>query len=176
MEEQIASIIHTNEKDKRKTKILFFLYFGSIFAAFIPLTIASLFAAMICVCVIATLYATKSSAEEDSLVEHHMAFMIKTFWRANIYVLICTIFALIFLLVAADYASLSPCLRSLNNFLLNVNFSKITALAELCEKTFVHNNMKQIIVAGIIALVPTLLYLFVQCAKVWVMIANDKIK
>ena len=180
MEEQITSIIKINEKDKRKTKTLFFLYFGSLFAAFIPLTIASLFAAMICICVVATLYATKSNAEEDSLTENHMKFMIRTFWRANLYVLICAIFAVIFILVAADYSSLSPCIRALDNFLINAantaNLSKIQALAELCEKSFIKDNLKQMITAGVVALGPTLLYLIVQCLKGWNMIANDKIK
>ncbi len=177
--ENIQNIIAKNEKEKRKILVLYTIFFGSFFIAIIPISIASIFAAMICVCTLSIIYAIRSNSEEDSLAENHMTYLIRTFWRANLYLFIMMFFAFTYLTVFADYIPILPCIKYMeNNFYFlarQANTQQLLSIFTPCKEEFFKHNQTHLRVSEFIAFSPTLVYLFLRCLKGWILVVQNKL-
>ncbi len=173
--EKIQNIILKNKKDRFKMMVMYFVFFVSYSVAIIPVSAASVFALMICVCTLAVIYSFRMNAEEDSLLENHTTFLIRTFWRSVLYLIISSFVALLYLLISVDYAPLSPCLEVLNNHIERADIRHIPQVIGLCNEIFIETNMVNIKIMAFIAFSPILLYLLVRCVKGWALIVQYKI-
>ncbi len=172
--EKIKTIIYKNKKDHLKMMIIYFVFFVSLSVAVIPISGASVFALMIGVCTLAVIYSLRMNAEEDSLLENHATFLIRTFWRANLYLLITSFIAMLYLLISVDYAPLSPCIEVLNKHIEKADIKHIPKVIQVCNEIFIETNMINIKIMAFIAFSPILLYLLVRCVKGWTLIVQHK--
>ncbi len=158
---------HISQKDKRIIYSSYIFLFLSMFATLIPINIASVFSLMICVCTLAAIYSVRSNAEEDSILENHMTFLIRTFWRANLYLLISIMLAGIYIAMFADYSAITPCVSYINDHLAtiieNSDISRIKKIMEPCSNAFYNNNKHYVMVTILLALLPLLTYLIYRC-------------
>lgn len=158
-------------KDFRNTIIVFVLLFGSLFFTLIPFSVASFFTLMLSICSVSGAYSLRSLAEEDSVLENHMTFFIMTFWRVALFLLITSIFAIMFLLIFSNYHRMGDCVRNMDNVIFSGlgsrNAGKVNTLFEYCSALFYKNNSLQIRGSMLIAFAPVVLYLFYRAIKCW---------
>ncbi len=177
--EDIQSIIADSDKEKRKILILYVVFFISFLAAIIPISVASIFATMICICTLSIIYSIRSNAEEDSLADNHMTYLIRTFWRANLYLIIMFFLAATYLLIFADYIPLHPCIRHIENHFLHLarhgDLQQFASGFAPCQKDFFLNNQRHLIISALIAFSPTLVYLLLRCLRGWVLVVQNKL-
>ena len=172
--EEIKTIINNKQKERYKIIALYIVFFLSFSIAIVPVSAAPVFALMICVCTLATIYSFRMNSEEDGLLENHTTFLIRTFWRSNLYLIITSFVAVLYLLVSVDYQPLGPCFDTLNSALNNGNFSRLIEIANICDDIFFEKNAYNIKVMGFIAFFPILLYLLLRCVKGWIHIVQYK--
>lgn len=162
--------------DFRNTKIAFVLLFGSLFLTLIPFSVASFFSLLLSICTLSGIYSMRSLAEEDSLVENHMNFLIMTFWRVALFVFITSIFATFFLLIFANYDKMDVCVRQIDHFAIGAALSRnggnFGDFFDRCSAFFLKNNAGQLRATSFIAFGPVLLYLLYRCQKGWKYIAS----
>jgi len=172
--EKIQNIISNQKIERQKIIVMYIIFFLSFSLALIPVSAASVFAIMICVCTLSTIYSFRMNSEEDSLLENHMTFLIRTFWRANLYLLITSFVGILFLLVSIDYQPLSPCINTISSTLQRGNFSLLSKILGVCNSIFIEKNWFNIKITAFIAFFPVLLYLLVRCVKGWALIIQYK--
>lgn len=168
------------EKEQKNILAFYVVFFVSIFISFIPVNIASLFAVMICVCTLSAIYSVRSTAEEDGITENHMTYLIRTFWRANLYVLIASLGSLLYLTIFVNYITLHPCLSYISDHWTYIvrqgNFDTIFSIMKQCGSVFYSKNYHHLIIAAFIAFSPSLLYLLLRCVRGWrLIIKNERI-
>lgn len=168
------------EKEQKNILAFYVVFFVSIFISFIPVNIASLFAVMICVCTLSAIYSVRSTAEEDGITENHMTYLIRTFWRANLYVLIASLGSLLYLTIFVNYITLHPCLSYISDHWTYIarqgNFDTISSIMKQCGSVFYSKNYHHLIIAAFIAFSPSLLYLLLRCVRGWrLIIKNERI-
>lgn len=153
----------TSKKDRKKIQWGYTVFFISFMVALIPVTVASLFAVMICVCTLAALYSMRSNADEDSLLENHATFLIRTFWRANLYLVMTTVLAGLYLTVFADYQPLKPCMMYLENNIVaiaqNASAERLMQIFKPCKETVIRKNLSHFVLSGLIITLPVGMYL-----------------
>ncbi len=172
--EEIQNIISNQKLERQKIIVMYIIFFLSFSLALIPVSAASVFAIMICVCTLSTIYSFRMNSEEDSLLENHMTFLIRTFWRANLYLLITSFVGILFLLVSIDYQPLGPCIDTISGTLQRGNFSLLSKILGVCNSIFIEKNWFNIKITAFIAFSPVLLYLLVRCVKGWALIIQYK--
>ncbi len=172
--EEIQNIISNQKLERQKIIVMYIIFFLSFSLALIPVSAASVFAIMICVCTLSTIYSFRMNSEEDSLLENHMTFLIRTFWRANLYLLITSFVGILFLLVSIDYQPLGPCIDTISGTLQRGHFSQLPKILGVCNSIFIEKNWFNIKITAFIAFSPVLLYLLVRCVKGWALIIQYK--
>ncbi len=165
----IRTSLVEQDKEKRTIMTIYMIFFLSLLVTLIPLSIASLFSFMICVCTLAGIYSIRSNAEEDSFAENHMSYLISTFWRANLYLFIAAMFAALYIGVMTDYAPLKPCMSYIDNYLVsavkNLDFSRLLRVTKSCEQPFMDRNNITFAITTLIAFLPALSYIAYRCFK-----------
>lgn len=161
--ENIQTIIDQKQKEKTKILSLYGVFFISFMITMVPLTLISIFTFMICICTLAMIYAIRMNAEEDSLLENHMMYLIYTFWRSCLYGVIFLGASVIYLLIFSDYLPLKPCLNFVLNdmgyMLGNGSFHSVGKILKACPALFFERNESTLLISGIIAFGPIFLYL-----------------
>ncbi len=157
----------SHEQQQKKIIFYYVFFFASLIIAIIPFTIASIFSFMICICTLSGLYSTRSIAEEDSLIENQMTFLIRTFWRVNLYLIFTGVFALLYMAFFAEYSSLKPCVNTFNRHFTYIsnNFSIeiMDKVSKGCRGNFIKDNYNHLIITALIAFGPILFYLLKRC-------------
>ncbi|PCJ99381.1 MAG: hypothetical protein COA45_04905 [Zetaproteobacteria bacterium] len=165
-------------KEQKKILTFYIVFFTSIFISLIPVNIASIFAIMICVCTLSALYSVRSTAEEDGLTENHMTYLIKTFWYANLYIVIASLGSLLYLTIFVNYIALQPCVSAISDHWTYIirqgTFELISKIMKPCGVDFYNKNQHHLIIAAFIAFSPSLFYLLLRCIKGWVLIMKNK--
>ncbi len=166
MNEILESDIRDNiDKDKRKILTCYGLFFISIFLALIPFGSVAIFAIMFCICVLAGIYSMRAKAYEGGFVHTHMTFLIRTFWRVNLYAIVTILFAGLYLFIFADYKSINVCIDVMSRAINMGDISRIEALITSCETLFFKENQKQLVISAVIALGPIAAYLLHRLLK-----------
>ncbi|MGN7437792.1 MAG: hypothetical protein ACTHOO_04035 [Alcanivorax sp.] len=172
--EEIQNIISQQKLERQKIIVMYIVFFLSFAVAIIPVSAASVFALMICVCTLSTIYSFRMNAQEDSLLENHTTYLIRTFWHACLYLIITSFVAFLFILVMIDYESLSACPGAFTNALNKGNFTLIGKIFKVCSEIFYQKNLLNIQISTFIAFFPVLLYLLLRCVKGWSLIVQYK--
>lgn len=154
--------------DEKKNILIYYgVFFISFVIAIIPVSVASVFATMICACVLAAIYVERAKADKESFIYNHMTFLIKSFWRGNLYLLITLTIALIYLLFISNYDTFGTCVDAMLHALNKGNFSRMGTLAHACEQLFFKQNSVHLKTAAVIAFAPIVVYLLYRCTYGW---------
>lgn len=170
--------IPKNRKEEKKILILYAVLFISMLVSFIPVNIASLFAIMVCVCTLSIIYSIRSTAEEDGMIENHTTYLIRTFWRANLCVLISSLVSLLYLTVFVNYVTLQPCISYISEHLTYLvrqgSLNTLMMIMEPCGNVFYNKNQHHLIIAAFIAFFPSLLYLLLRCVQGSILVVKNE--
>ena len=173
--EVIKNVVTKNERERSQLVGLYMLFFFSLFITVIPVTPASVFSFMLSVCTIAGLYSIRLKTEEDSLLENHMTFMIRTFWRSFLVFLSGAFIGLLFLLASLDYTPIAPCGEVFFNALNRFAFTTMAKTIDICGELLYEENVRNFTITALIAFSPVLLYLVYRCVIGWVALMQHKL-
>lgn len=151
-----------------KTVILatYVFFFISIIMMALPSAYPALIGMILCVLILMGLYSARSKAEEGSMTETHMSYLIRTFWRANLFLLYALVPALIYAALYISYNKVWTCLTVLPPEMIDsmryTDTAQLEALANACVSTFMSENKKPLMIAALIAFGPVGSYILVQ--------------
>lgn len=173
-----TNAITNNKKEIRRILALYVILFISMLVSFVPINIASLFAAMVCVCTLSVIYSIRSTAEEDGITENHTTYLIRTFWRANLFVLISSLVSLLYLTIFVNYVTLQPCISYISDNITYIirhgSLKTIMMIMEPCGNVFYNKNQHHLIIAALIAFLPSLFYLLIRCAQGSILVIKNE--
>lgn len=160
---------------ERKIFVYYGVFFTSFMIAMIPFTVASVFSIMICSCTVAAIYVERARSEKDSFIYNHMTFLIRSFWRGNLYLIFTLIVALFYILILSNYDTIGTCVDAMLNALNTGRFGRLGTLAQACEKLFFKDNAVHLKTAAVIAFAPIVVYLLYRCTYGWMHGTNKKL-
>lgn len=159
--------------DKPETKALvhyaifvsYITFTLSLSLALVPIPSVSVFSLMICVCTLGGLYSFRldGKLKENDFVYSHSAYIVRTFWRSCVLLLITSFIAILYMLVAINYNPLEPCFKAAINTLNNGHFENLTKITTICSGLLVEKNIIHIKIVGFIAFIPIFIYVLVRC-------------
>jgi len=152
---------------EKKILIYYGVFFSSFCVAVIPFTVASVFALMICSCILAAIYIERAKSDQGTLLYNHMTFLIRSFWRGNFYLLMCLSLALIYILLTANYETFGICIDAILSAINTGRFGKVGSLVHACEILFLEENANHLKTAAVIAFAPIVVYLLFRCVYGW---------
>lgn len=159
--------------------LIYIAFFLSIPLIFLPSIYASLIGMLVCLFTLIGIFSVRSKAEEYSLTDNHMTYLIKTFWRANLFFLYSVIVSTIYLCLFANYDKVAPCLfilpDRLTDAVMSMDFKAVKILSDGCWKTFVKTNEIHLIVTAIIAFFPLGSYLLFRYFQGWLCAVKGKL-
>ncbi len=176
--------MQSDDRQKEKNKILFlYLIFSlsvstvfvpnlalSVFAGLIPNILATtIFAIMVTICILAGLYSVRTNAEEDSLLENHTTYIIRVFWRTNLFLFYFSNISIIYMILMVDYSPLKPCVGYIEDHILSMIFEgkldELKQILSFCEKPFLEKNQFHLYITAFIAFGPAFLYYSLRSLK-----------
>lgn len=155
------------EEQKKKIRIYYGVFFASFLITMVPVTVASVFSLMLCACTLSAIYMIRAQGEEESFINNHTTFLIRSFWRGLLYLLITLLCGLAYILLMADYDTFGACVDAMLKALNKGNFSRMGTLAHACEKLFFKENAVHLKTAAFIAFTPIVFYLLYRCTYGW---------
>lgn len=168
-----------NAREKTHILLMYVIFFLSVPLIFLPSAYASLIGFLVCVFILIGIYSVRSKAEEDSLTENHMTYLIKTFWRANLFFFYALIVSAIYLCLFANYDKVAPCIFILPDRLVDaamqMDFRSMNKLLDSCLQTFAASNQKHLVVTAIIAFLPLGSYLLFRYLQGWLCAVKGKL-
>lgn len=168
-------------EEKKKILIYYGVFFASFFLTLVPVSVVSVFSLMICACAVAAIYMERARQEDDSLISNHMTFLIRSFWRGNLYLVLSSLCGLMYLLLMADYETFGACVDAMLRAINSGSFERLGGLAHACEKLFLKENADHLKTSAFIAFIPIVTYLLYRCAYGWMhgthgkLISDDKL-
>lgn len=163
--------MNTKYKERKIILTLYAIFFGISAVGFMtPPSIAAT-CMMLSILIVGGIYSYRSQVEKDSLVHNHMTFIIRTFWRMNLYFLITTIIGLTFLLASTDYSSFSPCFVYVTDrfqyVMMNWGLDEYHRLFSQCMTPFIKNNTFNLVFGIFFMIFPILIYLLNRLILGW---------
>ncbi len=115
-------------------------------------------------------YIIRKKAEEDSLTENHMIWIIRTLWITCLFSVVTITAGGLYLWSQLDYSAIQPCSEQAANYLMaqqsgTVNATELMALMGPCEDAFLRDNQPALILSAIIAALPLIIYLVMRLTK-----------
>ncbi len=157
--------------ERKKILILYILFFGTLVIGFITPPTAAALSLMACILILAGIYSFRAQAKKDSLTENHMTFLIRTFWRANLYLVYSTFLGVIYLLVMTDYSAFNPCVSFAMDrwtyVAMNWGPKEFSALFSQCTKPFMRDNTINLVIGIFMMIFPILIYLLNRFILGW---------
>lgn len=153
-----------------KIILLYIMFFGSLTMFLVPFIYTAVIALILCTITMVGIYSEKADAEEDSVMQAHMIFLIHTFWYSALFLLYAAMAALMYLLIFANYADVPECTMALCEQIArsviawDLEFMKIFSE---CSGNFIKNNYLHLWRSRMIAFSPVLLYLVYRFIKGW---------
>ena len=156
-------------KEKRNILIMYIVFFSTFIGTFVPKGFFAVFSVMICVCTLATIYSVRSRSQEDSILENQCTFLIRTFWRANLYLFFSFILAALYILFTVDYTPLKPCMAFIEehfqSVVTNLNGKVISKIMNSCSETLINTNNKSLIFGSLIAFFTPFTYIIFRFVR-----------
>ena len=108
-------------------------------------------------------YSTRKKAEENSLTENHMTYVIRSLWISALFSLITMGAASFYMLGRVDYASFEACANDIAGqgaaAVQSMSSAEAYAMAEPCVEDFINGNYSVFMISMLIAGGPVILYL-----------------
>jgi uncharacterized membrane protein len=131
---------------------------------------------MICICSLAGAYTYRVRARKrkNKIVVAHTSYVIKTFWRSCILLLITGFVSLLYILVMIDYAPLEECAKPMILAFNNGSLKTLQKVLGACGELFAVKNNINLQVAAFIAFSPVFLYVLLRCVRGSMLLAFSK--
>ncbi len=139
----------------------------SLILGFLPLMTAAFLALFMFTAAMIAAYVVRRRAEEHSLAENHMTYIIRTIWIASLFGLVSTALASMYLLPNYDSTSLMACMDQVVNSMGGgvTDPSQLKDHMQPCMDQFMAENKVVFIKATIIAAAPIVIYMGYRMAK-----------
>ncbi len=146
---------------------LYIIFCASSLSALVPISSASVFALMICICILAAIYTyrVRGHKGKNTIVIAHTSYIITTFWRAIILLCITSFIGLLYMLVMVDYAPLEKCTSPMISAFNKGHFQALQKILDFCSELIVEKNRLNLRVVGFIAFFPVFLYVLWRCVR-----------
>ncbi|MFP4097737.1 MAG: hypothetical protein ACLFP8_05230 [Alphaproteobacteria bacterium] len=145
--------------------VLYILFYTSLLRALVPVGAESIFSLMICICSVGVLYScrVRGRKNKDKITVRHINYMIRTFWRVALYLIITGFIGLLYMLVVVDYHPVEVCVSSLFSSIGKGQIRLLPKIFELCGELIVEQNKSHFRISGLIIFVPVFLYVLFRC-------------
>jgi uncharacterized membrane protein len=163
--------MNDTDKDPNQKKVMrMYSAFGAgLVLSFWPSGIAALISLVLVLGVMTVAYMWRSDAEDGSLMENHMTFIIRTIWIGGFLALVTLVIAAAYLFRMLDNTPLNPCLNDLMNFMSSGDMLNIEPLVQSmqdrCMIPYLARNLNTLITGGIIGIAPVVIYFFVRFSR-----------
>ena len=141
----------------------------SLILSMMPHAIVALLALIFMLGVLAAAYVVRSKVEPETLAENHATYLIRTIWIGSILAAITTSIGGAIMLADIDYAPFSPCADKLASqgidFAANATYAQVWEMSSSCFNAFINANLNMLIVAGVITILPILIYFAVRFVR-----------
>ena len=149
----------------KKCKTLYLALIISTIMMVVPLSATNIFAGAIWLCLVITAYYLRTGSGEYSLLRDHTTYIIRTFWIANLFLVLTSILSAAYLLNQLnngqiDLAPLEPCVNGGN-------------VAD-CSLAFNNSNRQIFVNSALIAIVPVIMYLLFRYIRGWRQISKGE--
>lgn len=156
---------------KLSKKIILFFFYSSLCASLICTALPSgkiaVFALMTSICILSFIYSLRVRAQRsrNRYVIIHTLFMISTFWRAlGLFITSCFA-ALLYMLVAVEYAPIEQCASAVYDTIYHGQLHVLSEIFELCGALIIEKNKVHFYVVRFIVFSPFLLYVLLRCVR-----------
>ncbi|MGH1397917.1 MAG: hypothetical protein ACRBCT_01755 [Alphaproteobacteria bacterium] len=114
-------------------------------------------------------YVLRGRAEENSLIENHMTYVIRTVWIVSLLSVVTVGLATLYMLPRIDYTAFQSCADAIAGqgvaALEAMGMAELQALTQPCVSDFVNMNHNTLLMAALIGGVPLILYMGYRFAK-----------
>lgn len=164
--------------ERSRVLTLYLVFFGSILLLFVPSIYGALIGLFVCLMTLVGIHSVRSNAEEDSLTQNHMTFLIRTFWRTNLFLLYSAIVSSVYLVLFAEYKNIGNCMVTLPDLFVDavnyMNFNNFNKAINYCGVKFEKDNSLHVIITLSIALGPSAFYLIWRYLRGWSFASKNK--
>lgn len=172
---QTQPISSRTPHERRNILIFYAVYFASLLITMVPISSASVLALMFSTCMLAAAYSIRLNATKNGFLANHLTFMIRTFWRANFYLLFTVAVSLMYLFLLADYDTIGACFNTMYKTLQHGQIEQLIRIAIACEQLFFEQNEKHFHVTAFIAFTPIVGYVLYRCTLGWMFGFHHKV-
>lgn len=148
------------ETDEKKVVTQIYAAFGAaLILSFVPFFSAATLSMILGMGVLIAAYVIRSRAQDDSLADNHMTFIIRTIWIGSFFALISTAIGAIYLYLNLDNEPLAPCVSDLMAGAQNlINMGSLKDIFGDCYEPYWALNSRTFITSGVIVALPAVLY------------------
>ncbi len=151
-----AADIDHKPPGQKKIYNMYALFGVALGLGFLPSIAAALVSLLFFIAVLIYAYVLRSGAEDESLLENHSTYVIRTIWIASFFMIVTMIIGSVYLVANIDYASFDACAQSaaagLN--MADIESSSLTAVYGYmtpCMDGFISDNLRVLIVSLFLA-------------------------
>lgn len=134
----------------------------------VPVMSMAVIAILLFLTVFIALYIIRSRAKEDSVVQNHMTYLIRTIWIVQLIGVVTITIATIYLLPLFDSSALQPCTDRVTNMVLDnpdMDYATLSDELQPCMDQMVADNHDILLKSTLIAGGPIILYLLYRLFK-----------
>lgn len=134
----------------------------------VPIMSVAVIAILLFIMVFISLYIIRARAKEDSVVQNHMTFLIRTIWIVQFFGIITITLASLYLLPAFDSSALQPCTDRVTNMIFDnpdMDFKTMSDELQPCMDQMMEDNHDILIKSTLISGGPIILYLLFRLYK-----------
>ena len=161
--------------EKEHVLFLYVMFSFTFLMVFIPSLYASLVGLLLCLFLIIGLYSVKSKSEEGTLAGDHSRYLIKTFWRANLFLLYSFVLSAIYLVMFIKYQNLINCMDRIPlDSAMNMDIEVLEQISNSCIHKFISENKLSLSISALIAFGPVVIYLAIRITRGWLRVVRKK--
>lgn len=158
-----------DDPEKKKVLNLYAALGISLMLTFVPSAIVAIVSAIFFVGVLAAAYRIRGKVDDHGLAGNHCTFIIRTIWIGSLFSLVTIALASVFMLPQIDYTPFQACADEVMgkgaDYVAGLSQAEIARMSEPCMDDFYNANWNTIIMAGLIAGGPILIYFGMRFAK-----------
>ncbi len=144
---------HTKAPEQKKTLTIYGLFIAALLGSFLPSLIFASAAFILFFVVLIAAYIMRGGADEDSLTQNHMTYLIRTIWIGSLIMTVTTLVGSVYLYASVDNAPLMPCLERFVDSSTLMQAQSMSGLKQLfgsCFDSYIKVNLMVFIIGGII--------------------------
>lgn len=148
---------------QKKTVLNLYAAFAvSLALTCVPHMMIGLVSLIFAIGVLVAAYVIRARSDKESLAANHATYIIRTIWIGSSLAVVTLGIGSAIMLGQIDYAPFGPCAENMAaqgmDWAANASHADVWALASPCFNVFIRDNFNILVVAGIVTIVPILLY------------------